>query len=400
MTDSARTDRPDPSLDRVVKRRGVTGRVIRHAVAMTLSRLIPPFGRWLGMHTRWLSYDEGARATNRSERLVENPLTEADRAFIVTGGRRFEEWTDPDYALRDPLAFTREAFVAQKAFWAAFSGGISVASPVRAMLTPHGDDPGKRRNRPMPARRRRALKGVSVPCAPSNNVWHFHELFTLPLLAHMESGAAPRPDAILMPPRPLGVQACIAPVLAAHYGLELVTTALRDEIETDLLIWRQTRPCTEWLDIEPAHLILLRSILRKGLGVAPPARPSGLLYLDRGRGARVLRPEPGVAALLAQRGFTSFVAHGGNVPEQVARFSEARVVLAAHGAGLANLMFCEPGGALLEVLPTDLQKSTYRMLARQTGLDYRAEVALRGGFRDPLEVDLGRIEAGLAALGA
>jgi hypothetical protein len=225
-------------------------------------------------------------------------------------------------------------------------------------------------------------------------------MVSLPLVAHMESGAAPRPVRLLMPPRPSGVQAAFAPLLAAHYGLDLATTGARDEIETDLILWRQTRPCTEWLDIEPGCLAVLKAVLRRGLGIATPARPAGLLYLDRGRGARALRPEAGLAALLARRGFARFVAHAGNVPEQVARFSEARLVLAAHGAGLVNLMFCEPGGGLLEVLPTDLQKSTYRMLARQTGLDYRAEVALKGGFREALETDLDRIEAGLEAMGA
>jgi hypothetical protein len=394
------TDAPEAAPVRALKKRRLSSRMIRHALVTGLARLIPPLGPLLGVHTRWLSYDAGARAAGRSVRAAPNPLTAQDRAFIVGGGRRFETWDDPDYALRDPLLFTRETFVAEGARWAADSGGVSVAAPVRAMLTPRGADPGMQRNRPRPGRRLRRLPGLSVPCPPSNNVWHFHEMVSLPLVAHMESGAAPRPARLLMPPRPSGVQAALVPLLAAHYGLDLAATGPRDEVETDLMLWRLTRPCTEWLDIEPAHLAVLRTVLRRGLGIATPARPAGLLWLDRGRGARTLRPGAALAALLARRGFARFVAHGGNVPEQIARFSEARVVLAAHGAGLVNLMFCEPGGGLLEVLPADLQKSTYRMLARQTGLDYRAELALAGGFRDPLDLDLARIEAGLDALGA
>lgn len=393
------TDAPEAAPVRAPKKRRLSSRTIRHALVMGLARLVPPLGPLLGVHTRWLSYDKGARLCGRSERAAPNPLTAEDRAFITGGGRRFETWDDPDYALRDPLLFARETFVAEGARWAADSGGVSVAAPVRAMLTPHGADPGMQRNRPRPGRRRRALPGLSVPCAPSNNVWHFHDMVSLPLVAHMESGASPRPVRLLMPPRPSGMQAAFAPLLAAHYGLEIVATDARDEVETDLILWRETRPCTEWLDIEPEHLSVLKAVLRRGLGVAAPARPTGLLYLDRGRGARALRPQAPLDALLARRGFTRFVAHGGNVAEQVARFSGARVVLAAHGAGLINLMFCEPGGGLLEVLPGDLQKSTYRMLARQTGLDYRGEVSLRGGFREALEVDVGRIEAGLDALG-
>jgi hypothetical protein len=393
MTDAA---------DRVAKRRRPSVRRLRHAVARALARGLPGFARAVGFHTRFLSYDAGAEAVGRETRAVPNPLTAEDRAFVLGDGRRFETWDDPAYAARDPLTFTRETFVARDARLAAATGGLGVAAPVRALLTPDGADPGPQRNRPRLMRRRRRLAGLSVAAVPSNNVWHFYDMVALPLVAHMEGGASPRPDRLILPPRPSGAQAAALPLLAAHYGLAIETTAAADEIAGDFLLWRHVRPCTEWLDFAPEHAATLRRVLRAGFGARGGGAGGGgaaRLYLDRGAGARRFRDAGALEALLARRGFVRFVAHGGNVPEQVAAFSAARVVLGAHGAGLVNLLFCEPGGALAEVLPTDLRKSTYRMLARQTGLDYRGLVATDGGFRDALGVDFAALDAALGELG-
>ena len=76
--------------------------------------------------------------------------------------------------------------------------------------------------------------------------------------------------------------------------------------------------------------------------------------------------------IAAERGFQSFEAHADNHEEQVRRFGEAEIIVAAHGAGLTNLLFARPGATVLELFPEDCVKSSYLWLATRMGINYRA----------------------------
>lgn len=51
-------------------------------------------------------------------------------------------------------------------------------------------------------------------------------------------------------------------------------------------------------------------------------------------------------------------------------FSEASIVVSAHGAGLANLVFCHPGTKILELIPSDHIYPHYFSLSAAANLDY------------------------------
>jgi capsular polysaccharide biosynthesis protein len=51
------------------------------------------------------------------------------------------------------------------------------------------------------------------------------------------------------------------------------------------------------------------------------------------------------------------------------------MIVGAHGAGLANLVFCRPGTRVVEIVPTDNAYPFYFSLAVGAGLDYRYLVA-------------------------
>jgi capsular polysaccharide biosynthesis protein len=82
-----------------------------------------------------------------------------------------------------------------------------------------------------------------------------------------------------------------------------------------------------------------------------PSPPRELLFLSR-RDAKVrlLLNEREIEAALAPLGFVTVVPGEMSVREQVWRFSNARVIVGAHGASFGNLMWAPAGAKVLEIV--------------------------------------------------
>lgn len=110
-------------------------------------------------------------------------------------------------------------------------------------------------------------------------------------------------------------------------------------------------------------------------------RPPGLdrvpgrhLYLTRGtaRANRIATNEAEVLALLRPLGFEAVDPGELSVRDQVRTFAEADVIVALHGAALANLVFCSPGSAVVELFPAgSLVADYWKMASGVPGLEYR-----------------------------
>ena len=100
------------------------------------------------------------------------------------------------------------------------------------------------------------------------------------------------------------------------------------------------------------------------------------IYLTRekARRRRVVN-ESAVWAELAARGFVKVALEDLSWAEQIAACRAARVVVAPHGAGLANLVFCEAGTRVVELVNRVYFNPVFWRLAALRGLDYRAVVA-------------------------
>ncbi len=85
---------------------------------------------------------------------------------------------------------------------------------------------------------------------------------------------------------------------------------------------------------------------------------------------RPLRNEAAVARLCADRGFQIVRLAKLPVMDQVALFAGARRIVAPHGAGLANLLFCRPGAALLELHMDRYVNWCFRRLAATMKMRY------------------------------
>jgi len=95
------------------------------------------------------------------------------------------------------------------------------------------------------------------------------------------------------------------------------------------------------------------------------------VYIMRGRDtARPVLNEPELIAKIERLGFRAILPEQKSFLDQVAMFRSARLIVAAHGAGLANLIFAT-NCAVLEIFSADYPRADcYFTLARQAGHAY------------------------------
>ena len=77
--------------------------------------------------------------------------------------------------------------------------------------------------------------------------------------------------------------------------------------------------------------------------------------------------------------------------EQARLFSEASFIVASHGAGLANLVFCKSGTQIIEIFPPRWMPPCFMALASSTECVYQHIVGEEGeitGNRDPQRNDI------------
>ncbi len=103
------------------------------------------------------------------------------------------------------------------------------------------------------------------------------------------------------------------------------------------------------------------------------------LYLTRANARRRrIANEAALWSTLEAAGFVQLALETLTWPEQINAFRHAKVVVAPHGAGLANLVFCPPGTKVVELFNRSYVHWTYWQLAALQGLDYRPIVAPGG----------------------
>jgi capsular polysaccharide biosynthesis protein len=106
--------------------------------------------------------------------------------------------------------------------------------------------------------------------------------------------------------------------------------------------------------------------LRRTFALILPASGNGpkAIYLRRGHSPnRRVQNEDEVCAYLSARGVTAFDFSEYSFREQVQTVANADVIIAPHGAALANLAFARRGARVLEIFATAENQKCYWMLA-------------------------------------
>ena len=118
----------------------------------------------------------------------------------------------------------------------------------------------------------------------------------------------------------------------------------------------------------------LRAV-RAPFDLAPRRPPRRLLISRRDSPFRRIRNEAQLADLLEPLGFEVIVPGDLSFEEQIATFRDATHVIAPHGAGLTNILWCAPGTHVLEVFHPHYGTWAYAMLKDVLELNYATLVA-------------------------
>ena len=95
------------------------------------------------------------------------------------------------------------------------------------------------------------------------------------------------------------------------------------------------------------------------------------LYISRGlAGYRRVLNEPEVIQFLRRRGFEEIKFERLSVRQQAATMAACEVVVAPHGGGLSNLVFCSPGTKVIRIFSPELVAGFFWKISNQLGLDY------------------------------
>lgn len=155
----------------------------------------------------------------------------------------------------------------------------------------------------------------------------------------------------------------------------------------------------------------LRAEMMKKIDASGP-KAGTRLYISRASARhRKVVNESEVTRLLAARGFRSVTLEGMPIAEQVRLFASAEIVIAPHGAGLTNVIYCRPGTKVVDIYPTNYMYPCFWHLSNYAGLDYHyligqgkrltaAEgIGHVGYVHDDIAVDIPALTAMLRLLG-
>ncbi|MCC5838555.1 MAG: glycosyltransferase family 61 protein [Opitutales bacterium] len=141
----------------------------------------------------------------------------------------------------------------------------------------------------------------------------------------------------------------------------------------ELIVFSDTR---EFVHPETARRLQEWFLSReKVAGPSPRA-----IYVSRGpKSSRQALNEAEAVAFFETEGVSVVEMDDLSVSEQANLFHGAEVVIAHHGAALANLVFCKQGTRVLEIFPPLYQKPIYWAAAETLGLSYHAVTGLPPG---------------------
>jgi capsular polysaccharide biosynthesis protein len=95
------------------------------------------------------------------------------------------------------------------------------------------------------------------------------------------------------------------------------------------------------------------------------------IYVNRGQvGHRRVLNEPEIVSLLKQYGFESIALETLSLTDQIALMASAKVVIAPHGAGLTNIVFCDAGTKIIEFLYPAAVNVMYWTISEEMKFDY------------------------------
>jgi capsular polysaccharide biosynthesis protein len=162
---------------------------------------------------------------------------------------------------------------------------------------------------------------------------------------------------------------------------------------------------TSFPGIKSKHPVWVPEFLRSSILEKPYAEKRRRIYINRHGYKRQITNEKEFFQLLADYHFENIDPL--SVRDQHLLFSEMEVMVTIHGSALANIVFCQPGAKILDLMPENHVTSFAYSLAQAGGLEYyyllcgnvarRAAGAIGPDYSD-FTVDIPALEAALRQL--
>jgi capsular polysaccharide biosynthesis protein len=122
------------------------------------------------------------------------------------------------------------------------------------------------------------------------------------------------------------------------------------------------------------YAVWMREFLRQtflGEGGNESPRTNRRLYISRGSaGYRRVLNEPEVVRFLDKYGFEQAKFEAMSVRQQAATIASCEAIVAPHGGGLSNLIFCRPATKVIEIYSPELVAGYFWKISTLLGLDY------------------------------
>jgi hypothetical protein len=113
----------------------------------------------------------------------------------------------------------------------------------------------------------------------------------------------------------------------------------------------------------PAYLTEVRGAMQQHLGITRVKREKRYFVSRSDATHRNIINEAEVIAFLAQYGFEVIVPGELSFEDQVRTFSNADIIIGAHGAGLTNIFWSPGGASIIELMPERLADVGYRFMS-------------------------------------
>ncbi|NEP80276.1 MAG: DUF563 domain-containing protein [Okeania sp. SIO3B3] len=125
-----------------------------------------------------------------------------------------------------------------------------------------------------------------------------------------------------------------------------------------------------WL--QPWGLKFLREEFLKGLGNSnSKSNFSERIYIGRANARyRRIMNEAELVEILSQFGFTYITPESMSLENQIATFANAKIIVAPHGSGLTNIVFCNPGTKIIEIFSPHYLRYYYWQISQLLGLEH------------------------------
>ena len=243
------------------------------------------------------------------------------------------------------------------------------------------------------------LPGSYLICFDGNSFNYYHWLLEglLSLVLIRNAGRTEPPLLIIPPPGLSKWQREYLKILNIDEWCEV------DGDSVDALLVREAY----WLQIRDLHnigaseLVALRDRIFLGLKEITHDGLSKKIYLKRAKGARAIKNNEEVERFLSANGFRIILAEALSVEEQIKTFYNASIVVGAHGAGLANILFCKAKTKIVELVPSQEPRNCFWILAEKMQLEYYfGKCESPSGLAGPIDVDIAMLTGLLGITGS